>query len=75
MNPEILKVLRQDSEVLARIQDNFHTMIRARTIKGLQPIEITCFYEELALPGIGVVSAIVNPKHPLHANLYDTGRA
>jgi protein SERAC1 len=55
-NPEIITVLKSDSEVLARIQDNFHTMIRARNLSGLQPIEITCFFEELPLPGIGVVS-------------------
>jgi protein SERAC1 len=55
-NPKILQVLRQDSEVLGRIQDSFHTMIRARNMGRLQPINITCFYEELPLPGVGLVS-------------------
>ncbi|KAH0544912.1 hypothetical protein FGG08_000992 [Glutinoglossum americanum] len=54
-NSEIVAVLRSDSEVLARIQSSFHTMIRSRSKDGLQPIEITCFYEELPLPGVGVV--------------------
>jgi hypothetical protein len=41
--------------VLARIQDGFHTMIKARSVEGLPPIDVTCFYEELPLPGIGLV--------------------
>lgn len=48
-------VLRRDSEVLARIQDSFHTMVMARSKESLPPIEITCFYEELPLPGVGLV--------------------
>lgn len=55
-NPQILTVLESDSEVLARVQDGFHTMVRSRNQERLQPIEITCFYEELPLPGVGVVS-------------------
>ncbi|KAI9766297.1 MAG: hypothetical protein M1839_004928 [Geoglossum umbratile] len=54
-NPQILQVLQRDSEVLARIQDNFHVMVRARNQQGFRPIEIACFYEELPLPGIGSV--------------------
>lgn len=57
-NPEILAVLRNESEVLERVQDGFHTMIRSRAQDGLPPIEITCFYEELPLPGVGVVSGM-----------------
>lgn len=58
-NPQILTVLKNDSEVLARIQASFHTMIRSRTQDGLPSIEITCFFEELPLPGIGVVSQVL----------------
>lgn len=57
-NSQIVEVLKSDSEVLARIQTEFHTMLRARAKNGDQPIEITCFYEELPLPGIGIVSAL-----------------
>jgi pimeloyl-ACP methyl ester carboxylesterase len=39
-NTEIVAVLRRESELLARIQDSFH---------------ITCFFEELPLPGVGQV--------------------
>jgi hypothetical protein len=58
-NPDILSVLQADSEVLARIQDSFHTMIRARNQDGLLPIEITCFFEEIPLPGVGLVSETI----------------
>ena len=54
-NSEILAVLRSESEILERVQGSFHTMIRSRAQDGLTPIEITCFYEELPLPGVGVV--------------------
>ena len=55
-NTEILAILRRDSEVLERVQSGFHTMIRLRAQVGAPPIEITCFFEELPLLGIGVVS-------------------
>lgn len=54
-NPEILAVLESDSEVLERVQGSFHTMIRSRIQSGLPQIEITCFFEELPLPGVGIV--------------------
>lgn len=54
-NPEILQVLKTESEVLERVQGGFHTMIRSRAQEGFPPIEITCFYEELPLVGVGVV--------------------
>jgi hypothetical protein len=60
-NPEIISILRSDSEVLERIQGSFHSMIRSRSQNDLQPIEITCFYEELPLLGIGVVSETTEP--------------
>ena len=55
-NAQIAQVLKADSEVLARVQDGFHTMIKARAASGHKAIEITCFYEELPLPGVGTVS-------------------
>jgi hypothetical protein len=41
--------------VLARIQDGFHTMVKARSREGQGQIDITCFFEELPLPGVGQV--------------------
>ncbi|KAK4451580.1 hypothetical protein QBC34DRAFT_400149 [Podospora aff. communis PSN243] len=54
-NPRLVEVLRRDSEVLARIQDEFHSLLRS---KGDQ-IKITCAYEEVPIQGIGEVV----PKH------------
>ncbi|KAI3537134.1 hypothetical protein CABS03_08795 [Colletotrichum abscissum] len=54
-NTEILGVLRPESEVLAEIQDNFHNLTQSQTKAGVGTIQITCFYEELPLPGIGLV--------------------
>ncbi|KAB8218529.1 hypothetical protein BDV33DRAFT_192643 [Aspergillus novoparasiticus] len=51
-NSEIVNVLKRDSEVLARIQDGFHTMVRS---VGPPPIEVTCFYEMLPVLGVGLV--------------------
>ncbi|KAF2234938.1 hypothetical protein EV356DRAFT_532485 [Viridothelium virens] len=76
-NSRIVEVLESDSEVLARIQDSFHTMIRARNQDEYQPIHITCFYEELPLRGVGIVvpshSAILPGYIPIgiHANHMD----
>ncbi|KXH68079.1 hypothetical protein CSAL01_08946 [Colletotrichum salicis] len=65
-NTEILSVLRPESEVLAEIQDNFHNITQSQTIAGVCTIKITCTYEELPLPGIGLVvpqhSAIIPDK-------------
>ncbi|WAO93126.1 DUF676 domain-containing protein [Fusarium falciforme] len=58
-NTEIVRLLTRDSEVLARIQDCFHTLIMARNKEETNNIEITCFYEELPMKRIGVVV----PKH------------
>ncbi|RMD42381.1 hypothetical protein DV735_g2730, partial [Chaetothyriales sp. CBS 134920] len=55
-NSDILAVLKCDSEVLEQVQAAFHTLIRSRTQDGFPPVEITCFYEELQLPGIGMMS-------------------
>lgn len=54
-NPDILAVLKRDSEVLARIQDSFHTIILAQSQSDHPRIDITCFYEELPMPGVGTV--------------------
>jgi len=57
-NSKIIEVPRRDSEVLARIQDGFHTMIKARGTESLPQIEISCFYKELPLLGVGLVCYI-----------------
>lgn len=54
-NKALLSVLAPESEVLARIQQDFHNMLRARNDKGLEDIRITCFFEELAVTKAGQV--------------------
>lgn len=55
-NPQITQVFQSYSEAFAQIQDSFHVIVRARNQEGIWPIQITCFFEELPLPGIGSVS-------------------
>lgn len=55
-NVNLLNVLKPESEVLARIQQEFHTMLRARHSRGLPPLKITCFFEELPVRGVGEVN-------------------
>ncbi|KAI9652188.1 MAG: hypothetical protein M1831_007169 [Alyxoria varia] len=76
-NVPLVEVLRPESEVLARIQHEFHSMIRDRDKTGYTPIEITCFFEDLAFPGVGFIvpkhSAILQGRTPcgIHANHVD----
>ena len=58
LNQSIITVLQPESETLARIQQEFHTMLRARSDAGKHKLRITCFYEDLDTPGIGAVSSI-----------------
>ncbi|KAF5001982.1 hypothetical protein FDECE_10784 [Fusarium decemcellulare] len=58
-NTEIIQVLTRDSEVLARIQDSFHSLVRSREKEETDVIEITCFYEELPMKKLGIIV----PKH------------
>ena len=55
-NPHILEVLERNSELLYRIQADFHTMLRDRKKRNEPDIEIVCFFEELPIPGLGLVS-------------------
>ncbi|TPX13273.1 uncharacterized protein E0L32_006246 [Thyridium curvatum] len=66
-NSQIVGVLRRDSEVLARIQGSFQSMLKARREElGLRDIEIVCFYEELPLPGVGLVVLPQSASLPGH---------
>lgn len=55
-NNALVNVLRPQSEVLARIQQEFHTMMRARSLAGKHEMRIVCFYEDLDSPMVGPVS-------------------
>ncbi|KAK3937092.1 hypothetical protein QBC46DRAFT_344911 [Diplogelasinospora grovesii] len=76
-NAEIVAVLRSESEVLARIQDSFHTMVMARGREGSGLIDICCFYEELPLPGVVPQHSATLPGYipiGIHSNHMDMAR-
>ena len=50
-NSKLLQLLQRDSETLADIEDSFATFLR----KNPGRFRITCFYEELELPAVGMV--------------------
>ena len=64
LNESIISVLQPDSEVLARIQQEFHTMIRARCNVGKRQIRMLCFFEDHDTPGIGAVRIVPNHYKP-----------
>ena len=55
VNQETLETLQQKSEVMARIRQGFHTMLRERDQSGENAIVIICFYEELPVRTVGEV--------------------
>ena len=54
-NSQILQVLKPGSEMLANLEQEFHTMLDDRIRNQKQTMEIFCFYEELPVTGIGKV--------------------
>ena len=54
-NKNILNVLNPDSEVLANIQEEFHTMLRKRADTGEKSVWVMCFFEELPVTQVGLV--------------------
>ena len=55
-NRRLLKVLRTNSELLSRVNEAFLTLVENRKSGSAHPIRLSCFYEELPLPVIGLVS-------------------
>jgi hypothetical protein len=54
-NSEIVQVLKPGSEMLANLQQEFHTMLDNRSKNHKKTMEIFCFYEELPVVGVGEV--------------------
>ncbi|KAJ5663921.1 hypothetical protein N7507_004652 [Penicillium longicatenatum] len=54
-NSEIVQVLEPGSEMLANLQQGFHTMLEDYRRNHSKTIEMFCFYEELAVRGIGKI--------------------
>jgi len=57
-NRKILSTLEPESEVLANVQQEFHTMLEDRSRNRGSLVEIHCFYEEVAVVGIGEVRVL-----------------
>lgn len=57
---DLVRVLEPGSEMLASIQDRFHSILRSKRDDG-QEILITCFYEELPMLGVGEVCYLPPP--------------
>lgn len=55
VNHDTLEALQQKSEVMARIRQDFHTMLRGRDQSKDKEMAIVCFYEELPVRIIGEV--------------------
>lgn len=58
-----------NSETLARIQEEFHTLLRERR----DDLAVTCFYEELPLTVGGMVSYPYR-RHLVHCTYHTIGR-
>lgn len=78
-NRSLLEVLEIKNQFLESIQVRFLAMVREQRESG-RSLEITCFYEELPLPGVGIVvpkeSATFEGYNPMsiHANHRDMAR-
>ncbi|KAL2056045.1 hypothetical protein ABVK25_003687 [Lepraria finkii] len=55
VNQGTLEILQQKSEVMGRIRQDFHTMLRGRDRNKEKEIAIICFYEELPVRAIGEI--------------------
>ncbi|KAI9715747.1 MAG: hypothetical protein M1812_005745 [Candelaria pacifica] len=65
-NPEIVGVLKPGSETLANLQQEFHVMLDARQKNGKKPVKMFCFFEEIAVVGVGEIV----PKHSAILSAY-----
>jgi pimeloyl-ACP methyl ester carboxylesterase len=59
VNVDLVNVLTANSEVLARVQREFHGMLRTLAMDPNSALEITCFFEELPVRGAGEVRNVV----------------
>jgi protein SERAC1 len=68
-NTDIVEVLKIHSEVLAIVQQTFHTMIKSREDDGKQKLQITCFAEEKPVQRLGL-TAVVCRRNSIDSALY-----
>jgi hypothetical protein len=57
-NTERLQVLARNSEVLADVEDAFSLWLQ----RNMGRFDLTCFFEELELPGVGLVGLPIYAK-------------
>lgn len=62
-NREIVAVLEPTSEMLAKIQEDFHGLLKQRSVHEDKRMKLYCFYEELEIRVIGKVSMSNNSYH------------
>ena len=55
VSQQTLEVLKQKSEVMARIRHDFHTILRGLAQNKNGEIVIVCFYEEIPIRAVGEV--------------------
>ena len=67
VNHGTLEILQQKSEVMTRILQDFHAVLRDRDRSKDREIAIICFYEELPVRAIKEVSYIWN-DHKMSSN-------
>ncbi|SLM34065.1 P-loop containing nucleoside triphosphate hydrolase, partial [Lasallia pustulata] len=67
VNSDIVSVLKPGSEMLARVQDGFHGLLRLRRNEESE-IAVTCFFEELPLPLVGKVVEMESAILPGYAS-------
>jgi pimeloyl-ACP methyl ester carboxylesterase len=58
-NVKLVNLLTRDSEVLSRVQQEFHKMVRGSANGKNLEIGITCFFEELPIRSIGEVRDVL----------------
>ena len=58
-NSDIVQVLKPGSEMLANLQQEFHTMLDDRSKNDKKVMEIFCFFEVVKVFGVGEVSELI----------------
>ena len=58
VNREILELLTRNSEVLADVEESYAEWLR----KNSGRFDLTCFFEELELPAVGMVSSLLRSR-------------
>lgn len=58
VNKEILQLLDRNSEVLADVEESYGVWLRRNSSR----FDLTCFFEELELPAVGMVDSLLRSR-------------